>query len=195
MVLYPLMNRFGDRRRSHLGEFPPAKRLPEMSVGLPANSSAVTSVIEPAQDGTWVLRMRSIQATTSGVPRQWAFYTAVGRIASLGIHTACVRDCERSVEEDEDRLRREARMFDLHTREATGLSQGRLRHAGKPAALPVISDWSEGSIRVGGTPILIRSARLGDRGWIGWWRSDGLVIKVQSDAVPASQIALITYRN
>jgi hypothetical protein len=80
--------------------------------GLPPDSSAVKSVIEPAQDGTWVLRMRSMQASVSGVPSQWAFSTAAGREASLGIHTAPVREFERSVEEDEGRLRRQVRLFD-----------------------------------------------------------------------------------
>jgi hypothetical protein len=86
-------------------------------------------------------------------------------------------------------------MFDLHARQAVGLRQRRLRYAEKPGALPVIGDWSEGSISVDGTPAVIRSARVGDHGWIGWWSSNDQIIEVQSDAVPASQIALIYHRN
>lgn len=195
VVLYPLANRLGGRWASHPGDLPPARRVPEMTEGLPPDSSAVEPVIEPALDGPWVVRTRSVQATASGVPRQWAFYTTAGHRASLGIRTASVRDAERSVEEDETRLRREVGMFDVHARQGVELSRRRLRPEKRPAALPVIGTWSEGSIRVDGAPIPIRSARVGDRGWIGWWASGDQVIEVQSDAVPASQIALIYHRS
>jgi hypothetical protein len=195
MVLYPLTDKLGVRWGSHLREFPAARPIVTMTAGLPPDSSAVKPVIEPAQDGTWVLKMRSVQATASGVPRQRAFYATAGRRASLGVHTASVRDFERSVEEDEARLHREVRMFDLHARQAVDLGQRRLRRAERPAAPSMIGGWSEGIISVDGTPTPIRSARIGDRGWIGWWTSGDYIIEVQSNAVPASQISMTHHRS
>jgi hypothetical protein len=190
MVLYQLVSRVDGLRRSLLDEYPPAKRIIQVTEGLAPDSSAVTPLIEPVQDGTWVLKMRSVRATASGVPRQWAFYIAVGREASLGVHTASVRDVTRSVEEDRERLRREVGLFDSHVRQVVRLEQLRLRRAKKPATLPEIGEWHEDSINVDGAPTLIRSARIGDRGRIGWWVSGDHIIEIQSDAVPASQMSL-----
>jgi hypothetical protein len=185
-----------------MSESRPARRVPEVAEGLPSDPSAVTSVIEPAQDGAWILKMRSVQATSSGVPQQWAFYTAAGSEARLVIHTASVRDCERTLEEDDARLRRDVSLFDSQAGQADGLRQrglGRLaqprpRRAAGPAAPPATGEWSAGSISVDGAPTPIREARRSGQGWIGWWTSGDQIVEVQSDAVPASDISLVHNR-
>lgn len=185
-----------------------------MATGLSSGSPAVKPVIEPAQDGAWILKMRSVQATSSGVPRQRAFYTAAAREARLVIHTASVRDCERTLEEDEARLRRDVSLFNSRASQAEGprrlglgqrllelalpglvLGQPRLRRAERPAAPPAAGDWSEGSISVNGKPTPIRAARISGRGWVGWWTSGDQIVEVQSDAVPADDISLIHHHS
>jgi hypothetical protein len=196
-----------------MSESRPARRVPEVAEGLPADPSAVKPVIEPTQDGAWILKMRSVQATSSGVPQQWAFYTAAGGQARLVIHTASVRDCEGTLEEDDARLRRDVGLLDAQASQADGLRQlglgrlglglGRLgplarprpRRAERPAAPPVTGDWSDGSISVNGAPTPIREARRSSRGWIGWWTSGDQIVEVQSDAVPASDISLVRHRS
>jgi hypothetical protein len=106
-----------------MSESRPARRVPEVAEGLPADPSAVKPVIEPTQDGAWILKMRSVQATSSGVPQQWAFYTAAGGEASLVIHTASVRDCEGTLEEDDARLRRDVGLLDAQASQTDGLRQ------------------------------------------------------------------------
>jgi hypothetical protein len=191
MVFYPLMSKLSRQRGIQLGDIPPERHIPEITFGLSRRSSDLATVIEPAQDETWVLRMRSVQATVCGAPRKWALYTTINPGASLRISTASTCDIERSVEEDEARLRREVRMFDLQSRQAVGLAQRRLRNAGAPDVLSVVGDWSEDTVSVDGRSTATRSARVGDSGWIAWWSADGQIIEMQSNAVPPSQIPLV----
>jgi hypothetical protein len=168
----------------------PARPVPDPVDGLPLDPSAVRPVVEPAQPGSWVLKMRSIQATVSGSVRQWTFYTAASGGAHLAIHAASVKDCERSLEQDAARLRRDARMFDVQASLGMGLAH-RLQHERRSRPEPEVGSWSDETINVDGAPVLIRYAPVGDRGWAGYFARGDQVIEIHSDALSANQIALV----
>jgi len=44
--------------------------------GLPRDGAAIKPVIEPAHDGTWVLKARKVKSRPSGVPEQQALYAS-----------------------------------------------------------------------------------------------------------------------
>ncbi len=170
----------------------PAGPVPDPVDALPLDP-AVAPVIEPAPPGSWVLKMRSVQATASGSPRQWAFYAAASGEAHLAIHTASAKDCDQSLEQDEARLRRDISMFDVQARRGMDLAHRRER--GRPfRAEPELGSWSDESIAVDGAPTLIRSARVGDHGLAGYFARGDQVIEIHSHALPASQIALVQVR-
>jgi hypothetical protein len=171
----------------------PERPVPEPVDGLPLDPSAVRPVVEPVPPGSWVLKMRSIQATVSGSGRQWAFYAAASGEAHLAIHTAAAADCERTLEQDDGRLRRDVRMFDVQARQGMGLAH-RLEHGPASRAGPEIGSWSDETITVDGAPMLIRSAGVGDRGWAGYFAFGDQVIEIHSDALPARQLALTEAR-
>lgn len=170
------------------GGFEDARHVGAIAVGLPADPGAVAPVVQPVDDGAWLLKARSVDASMSGVPRQQAFYTAVGREAALFIHTASVLDFQRSVEEDAARLHREVLRFSVQSANSPGLG---VRSPVRVAELSAGDAWSAGSISVDGTETAIRSTRLGEHGWIGWWVSDGRLTEIMSDVVPPSQISLV----
>jgi hypothetical protein len=190
MTFYALTSRPGRRRRRQQSEIPPARPVPDPTDVFPLDPSAVRPVIEPAPLGSWVLKMRSVQATMSGSPRQWAFYTAASREAHLAIHTASAKDCERSLEQDDVRLRRDVSMFDMQAKQGMELTHRRRR--GHPSrAEPAVGSWSDETITVDGAPARLRSARVGDRAWIGYFTLGEQVIEIHGDALPASQLALV----
>jgi hypothetical protein len=168
----------------------PARPVPDPDDGVPLDPSVVKAVIEPAPLGSWILKMRSVQAAMSGSPAQWAFYAAARGEAHLAIHTASAKDCERSLEQDGARLLRDVRMFDVQARQGMELAP-RLQRGLSPRADPTVGSWFDETISVDGAPALIRSARVGDRGWIGYFTCGDQVIEIHGDAVPASQIALV----
>jgi hypothetical protein len=166
----------------------PARPVPD-----PVDPSAVRPVVEPVPPGSWVLKMRSVQATVSGSVRQWAFYTAGSGEAHLAIHTASAKDCGRSLEQDVARLRRDVSMFDVQASMGMGPAH-RLQHERRSRLEPEVGSWSDETITVDEAPALIRCAPVGDRGWAGYFARGDQVIEIHSDAVAASQIALVQVR-
>jgi hypothetical protein len=190
MTFRPLRSGPGGRRQRRQSSSVPARPVPDPANGVPLDPSAVKSVIEPAPTGSWVLKIRSVQAATGGSASQWAFYTAASREAHLAIHTASAEYCERSLEQDEARLRRDVNMFDVQA--GLGMEMAARLQRGLPLrAEPTIGSWSDGTITVDGNPAPIRLARAGDRGWVGYFTCGNQVIEIHSDALPASQIALV----
>lgn len=187
------MSRPGGRRRRGEVESVPARPVPDPVDALPLDPSAVRPLIEPVPPRSWVLKMRSVQATASGCPRQWAFYAAASGEAHLAIHTAAAKDCERSLEQDQARLRRDITMFDVQARQGMDLAD-RLAQRRPLRAEPELGSWSDESLTVDGAPALIRAARVGDRGLAGYFARGDQVIEIHSDALPASQIALVQFR-
>lgn len=170
-----------------------AQPIPDPVDPLPLDPSAVRPVVEPAWPGSWVLKARSVQATVSGSSRQWAFYAAASGQPHLAIHTTSAKDCVRSLEEDEARLRRDVSMFHVQARQGMNLAH-RLERQRPSRAEPEIGSWSDETITVDGAPALIRSARVGDRGWAGFFGCGDQVIEIHSDALPPSQISLVQAR-
>ncbi len=84
-------------------------------------------------------------------------------------------------------------MFDVQARQGMDLAD-RLAQRRPLRAEPELGSWSDESLTVDGAPALIRAARVGDRGLAGYFARGDQVIEIHSDALPASQIALVQFR-
>jgi hypothetical protein len=147
-------------------------------------------VIEPARDGTWVLKARKVKSRPSGVPEQQAFYASADGDGWLWIRTVSAADAGPGIEEDQARAHREVSAFYLFSPGADGPRNLPSRHRSDPP--DIASGWSAATITVDGTPVAVRTARVGDHGWIGWWAHTEKIVEIQSDTASVSTVNLVS---